>query len=274
MSPSSSRALILKRAVDYITLLQAQIKEYKLEIEEVRRHNDALAQHTQIGLRPLISQLQLHHSRHSPTALQQDAALHHPQPTYATSHHVTSPTMPTSAAMLAAAQQQQQQRQQQMHSPQLPPYSFSSGTAMGHSVHPTSSINESKSPPSGFVPPSPPTFASNPVNSATQHLSDALQQLSRPSAPLDLAGLSQLLLQNPLLAAQLQQTQSQPINIPHSSHSEGASVTSPSSLGSLYGTMPTTTQTTSVSDHSVDTDARLLSSLALRERQLAAAIRL
>lgn len=130
--------------------------------------------------------------------------------------------------------------------------------------------DESKSPPSGFVPPSPPTFASTPVNSATQHLSEALQQLSRPAAAnggLNLTGLSQLLLQNPLLAAQLQQQQhSQQVNVAPSS-SQPADV---SAAARIYGAA---TPTTSVAEV-VATEASLLSSLALRERQLAAAIRL
>lgn len=46
----SSRALILKRAVDYITLLQAQLKESKLEIEDQKRRNDQLRHHAALGL--------------------------------------------------------------------------------------------------------------------------------------------------------------------------------------------------------------------------------
>uniref|UniRef100_A0AC34QFT9 BHLH domain-containing protein n=1 Tax=Panagrolaimus sp. JU765 TaxID=591449 RepID=A0AC34QFT9_9BILA len=46
----SSRALILKRAVDYISLLQSQLKESKLEIEDQKRRNDQLRHHAAIGL--------------------------------------------------------------------------------------------------------------------------------------------------------------------------------------------------------------------------------
>ncbi|KAE9552595.1 hypothetical protein FO519_004212 [Halicephalobus sp. NKZ332] len=46
----SSRALILKRAVDYISLLQAQLKESKLEIEDQKRRNDQFRHHAALGL--------------------------------------------------------------------------------------------------------------------------------------------------------------------------------------------------------------------------------
>lgn len=42
--------MILKRAVDYISLLQAQLKESKLEIEDQKRRNDQLRHHAAIGL--------------------------------------------------------------------------------------------------------------------------------------------------------------------------------------------------------------------------------
>jgi hypothetical protein len=41
----SSRALILKRAVDYIQVLQAQLKEAKMEIEDQKRRNSNNEQH-------------------------------------------------------------------------------------------------------------------------------------------------------------------------------------------------------------------------------------
>jgi len=54
----SSRALILKRAVDYINLLQTQVKDYKLEMEDLKRRNDNL-QHQANGLKPFLNSLQL-----------------------------------------------------------------------------------------------------------------------------------------------------------------------------------------------------------------------
>uniref|UniRef100_A0A0N5CGV8 BHLH domain-containing protein n=1 Tax=Strongyloides papillosus TaxID=174720 RepID=A0A0N5CGV8_STREA len=38
----SSRAIILKRAVDYILILQSKIKEQQMEIEDLKRHNESL----------------------------------------------------------------------------------------------------------------------------------------------------------------------------------------------------------------------------------------
>uniref|UniRef100_A0A7E4VJ54 BHLH domain-containing protein n=1 Tax=Panagrellus redivivus TaxID=6233 RepID=A0A7E4VJ54_PANRE len=46
----SSRALILKRAVDYISLLQAQLKEAKIEIDDQKRRNDQYRHHATLGL--------------------------------------------------------------------------------------------------------------------------------------------------------------------------------------------------------------------------------
>ncbi|KAH7704938.1 MXL-3 protein [Aphelenchoides avenae] len=156
----SSRAMVLKRAADYITLLQAQIKEYKLEMEEVRRHNDVLAQHAQMGMRSLSGQLH-------PSLSMHDAALHQMNLSYSTSQHVAAQTMPTSAVMFAALQRQQQHQQ--------------------------------------WLPPSPPTFDAKPPNGITHQFPHPLKQ-QHPET-ISFAELSQLLLQNPLLAAQLQQSQ-------------------------------------------------------------------
>ncbi|KAH7718764.1 MXL-3 protein [Aphelenchoides avenae] len=156
----SSRAMVLKRAADYITLLQAQIKEYKLEMEEVRRHNDVLAQHAQIGMRSLSAQM------HPPLSMH-DAALHHMNLSYSTSQHVAAQTMPTSAVMFAALQRQQQHQQ--------------------------------------WLPPSPPTFDAKPMGGVTHQFPRPLKE-QHPET-ISFAELSQFLLQNPLLAAQLQQSQ-------------------------------------------------------------------
>ncbi|KAI6173386.1 Protein max [Aphelenchoides besseyi] len=56
----ASRALILKRAVDYINMLQNQTKEYKTEIEELKRRNELLAQQASgLHLKPFLTSLQL-----------------------------------------------------------------------------------------------------------------------------------------------------------------------------------------------------------------------
>ncbi|CAD5234982.1 unnamed protein product [Bursaphelenchus xylophilus] len=55
----SSRALILKRAVDYIKMLQTQVKETKTEVEELKRRNETLMQQTTVGLKPFLGQIQL-----------------------------------------------------------------------------------------------------------------------------------------------------------------------------------------------------------------------
>uniref|UniRef100_A0A0N4ZGM2 BHLH domain-containing protein n=1 Tax=Parastrongyloides trichosuri TaxID=131310 RepID=A0A0N4ZGM2_PARTI len=38
----SSRAIILKRAVDYILILQSKVKEQQMEIEDLKKHNESL----------------------------------------------------------------------------------------------------------------------------------------------------------------------------------------------------------------------------------------
>ncbi|CAD5228268.1 unnamed protein product [Bursaphelenchus okinawaensis] len=53
----SSRALILKRAVDYIKMLQSQVKDTKTEVEDLKRRNETLLQ--QNSLKPFLGQLQL-----------------------------------------------------------------------------------------------------------------------------------------------------------------------------------------------------------------------
>jgi hypothetical protein len=53
--------LILKRAVDYINILQSQIKDTKHEVEDLKRRNENLVQQAS-GLKPFLTSLQLQQS--------------------------------------------------------------------------------------------------------------------------------------------------------------------------------------------------------------------
>jgi hypothetical protein len=104
----SSRALILKRAIDYITLLQVQLKESKMEAEEVRRQNDILRSlaGVNIPLKPQSSipvQIQMRQNMAFPMqAFSENSSLFRPQPTY-TSNLSTSPTTYISTSPICQA---------------------------------------------------------------------------------------------------------------------------------------------------------------------------
>ncbi|KAI6191582.1 Protein max [Aphelenchoides bicaudatus] len=98
----SSRALILKRAVDYITMLQTQIKDYKSEVEDLKRRNENLSQQTSgLNLKPFLTSLQLQQQAAAQPLF--NAALSQPQPLVSatnvsvlpTTTHAVAPTTST-----------------------------------------------------------------------------------------------------------------------------------------------------------------------------------
>ncbi|KAI6232510.1 Protein max [Aphelenchoides besseyi] len=196
----ASRALILKRAVDYINMLQNQTKEYKTEIEELKRRNELLVQQASgLHLKPFLTSLQL-----------QNAA--------ASSQPLFSQTAPAASG-----------------------FNFVPTTsAMPSVVVPQSSGDLTQFAPTGFS-------RSTPASPQALHTTTSTVQ----NNPALLANISSLLLQNPGLLNQLQQTATTVTN----QHQNLEPLTPP------YST------------ELADAQARLLaSSLAYRERQFATAI--
>ncbi|KAI6244038.1 Mxl-3 [Aphelenchoides fujianensis] len=188
----SSRALILKRAVDFINMLQTQTKEYKSEIDELKRRNEALVQQAS-GLRPFLTSLQL-----------QTAAAPAAQPLFT----AAAPVAPAAFALAPTTSAIPQP------AADIPPYAFSRSTP------------------------------------ASPHALNAAASPVQPNPNL-LANISSLLLQNPALLNQLQQT----------------AVSNPPAAFE-----PLTPPSSASFNELSDAQARLLaSSLALRERQFAAA---
>ncbi|KAI1718789.1 helix-loop-helix DNA-binding domain-containing protein [Ditylenchus destructor] len=254
----SSRALILKRAVDYISLLQAQLKEYRKEVEDMRRQKEILTMAKHHAVAAAYSA--------AACSVKSHQTFVHPQ--------LPSPILPT---IIGQQNQSQSISHNQMSaffgSNQIPnsspnsspPFPFSvtatspstSSTAMSNSISPSSLLPPLNSP------------VTNLATSMADGMKVASESTTAPSQQIN-GFLSSLLMQNHPILSQLQFQQQQQNQCGVTSAVECESMPNAGANFSPEMQLP---QHISGLLNTSDAHARqlLMNSLALRERQLAAA---